>query len=69
MAKHDLRVKLPQVAIQKSDLVVNVWTDGDKLGKLKISQGSVEWTPRDCKYGYHISWEEFAALMVESGAQ
>lgn len=69
MAKHELRAKLPQVAIQKSDLVVDVWTDGYKLGRLKISQGSVEWTPRDCKYGYHLSWEDFGDLMVERGAQ
>jgi len=69
MAKHELRAKLPQVTIQKSDLVVDVWADGEKLGRLKVSRGSVEWTPRDHTYGHHLSWEEFDGLMVEHGVK
>jgi hypothetical protein len=45
-------VKIPKaVEVQNSDVVVVVKADGEKLGRLTISLGSIDWLPKGKKVG------------------
>jgi len=39
------------------------------MGRVSISQGSIDWVPSPkSRSGYWLSWEDFAALMAEHGS-
>jgi hypothetical protein len=62
MAEHSLEFKISQwVEIGRKDLNLKVYSDGSLLGTLKISQGSIDWSPGGFKKEkpHVISWEEF----------
>lgn len=69
MAKHEITVSMPPKAVLNKDTEYTVFSDGQILGSLKISRGSVEWRPKNNTYGYHLSWEDFDKLMKERGAK
>lgn len=66
MAEHRIFVN-PSRALEvvNSDLVVEVQADGEKLGELRISRGSIDWVPRNHQYGTELTWERFDRLMAE----
>lgn len=49
--------------VQAADLVIEVYSDSDKLGELRISRGSIDWAPRGFKKPYQFGWEEFDAMV------
>jgi len=53
--------------VQAADLVIEVASDSDKLGELRISRGSIDWVPRGFKHPIRLAWEEFDALIREHG--
>ena len=62
MAEHDLEFRIRQwVQIQRKDLFVRVHRDGKLFGTLKISQGSIDWSPAGSKRKkpHLIYWHEF----------
>ena len=62
MAEHALEFKISQwVEIQRKDLLVKVYSDGKLLGTLKVSQGSLDWSPTGHKKEkpHVIHWDEF----------
>lgn len=67
MATHRVTVHPSRpLEVVNADLVIEVASDEAKLGELRISRGSIDWSPR----GHHhatrsMSWEEFAELMTE----
>ena len=64
MAKHDVKVTMPEkLPVQRADVEFDIRKDGQKLGTLKVSQGTLEWVPLNKSYGIHIDWEEFAEFM------
>ncbi len=67
MPKHELLLEMPPKAIFHKDAKVIVYSDGKKLGELRISKGSIEWKPANKQNGIHLSWERFDALMQEMG--
>ncbi|MGB2682597.1 MAG: hypothetical protein WBE39_14925 [Candidatus Competibacter sp.] len=67
MAKHDVSFVLPERALGKADAEFKVKKDGEVLGKLKISNGSVVWVTKNNSYGYLMSWSKFDKLMQEHG--
>ncbi len=64
MAQHKVRFTVPvRRQVLSGDIVFEVWADGDKLGRLKISQGGLDWLPRYRKQPISYMWEEFDVFM------
>lgn len=62
MAEHALEFKIRQwVEIQRQDLLLKVHRDGQLFGTLKISQGSIDWSPSgsESMRPHVIYWHEF----------
>lgn len=67
MAKHEVGLTLPNLPIVNTDAEFEIQRDGEKLGTLKVSRGTVEWVPRNHHYGYHLDWAAFDDLMRSKG--
>jgi diacylglycerol kinase family enzyme len=67
MATHEIMMYNPNKFVLHADTEFYINSDGEKLGTLKISKGSIEWVPVNFTYGYHMSWEAFSGLMQEHG--
>ncbi|RIK80542.1 MAG: hypothetical protein DCC68_10820 [Planctomycetota bacterium] len=64
MAEHAVWLKqTPEVEIVNKDLIVEVASDGEVLGKLTISRGGLGWFPKNAEYERHLSWERFDRLV------
>lgn len=46
-----------------SDMTFTVHRDGEKLGELKISKGTIDWKPKSKQRATKWSWDKFAAMM------
>ncbi len=68
MAKHDVTFTVPDRPIGKADVEFRIKKDSEVLGKLKISNGSIVWVPKNLKYGYKMRWSDFDVLMQSKGA-
>jgi hypothetical protein len=51
------------LTVEAADLVIEVYSDDEKLGELRISRGSIDWRSRKAKFPLQLRWEEFDALM------
>ncbi len=44
--------------------VIEVTSDGSKLGELRISRGTIDWVPKNHAYATSsLTWEQFDVLM------
>lgn len=41
--------------------------DGELIGRLLVSRGSVDWAPANKKLRHRMGWAKFAKLMEEEG--
>ena len=64
---HQVTFTVPERPLGKVDVEFNVQRDGETLGTVKISKGSIEWRPKNYTYGYHLSWTRFDEIMQENG--
>lgn len=70
MPEHDVQITIPAKLLKNTDATVEVWSDGEKLGELKISKGTVDWRGGNRKSWKRIRWEKFAeALDAAPGRQ
>lgn len=70
MPAHDIEMQVPAQMIKNADATITIRADGEILGRLKVSRGSVDWIPgRAVRYGYRMRWEAFDALMRADGKQ
>jgi hypothetical protein len=53
--------------VQAADLVIEITSDGEKLGELRVSRGSIDWAPRAYKRLYSLEWERFDEVMRANG--
>jgi hypothetical protein len=60
---HKIEMSQPDKQVLHSDITFDIYSDGEKLGSLKISKGSVDWTPRHKQRPRQIKWERFAAVL------
>ena len=67
MAKHDVKFTVPERPLGKADVQFSVRRDGEAMGRLKISNGTVVWVPKNKTYGYKVGWVKFDAFMQEHG--
>ena len=68
MPEHGITVHLTQpLDVLNADLVIEVDSDQEKLGELRISRGSIDWVPRAHRSRWTLEWERFDQVMRESG--
>ena len=62
---HDVIFSLPERTLGKSDVQFKIWNDGELLGSLYISKGSLVWYPKGTSYGYKVGWNKFDNFMKD----
>lgn len=67
MAKHVVKMTIPARELNREQMEFAVRIDDKPHGKLKVSNGSIVWSDKNKKYGYKMSWSDFAELMMENG--
>jgi hypothetical protein len=68
MATHQITVHPSKpLDVGSADLVIEISSDDQKLGELRISRGSIDWVPRQHAQARWLAWEQFDALMQEHG--
>lgn len=65
MAKHDVFFEVPTRKLGRSDVSFSVKSDGETLGTLTVSNGSVVWFPRGTTNGFKMGWPRFDKIMRE----
>ena len=68
---HKVTFTIPERELGTADIEFSVDKDGDKLGTLKISKGSIVWFPKHARRGadnngFKLSWSKFDQLMQEN---
>ena len=63
MSKHHIEISLPTKPLKNVDTTISVWSDGEKLGELRVSRGTLDWKSARRKTAKSISWERLAALL------
>lgn len=53
------------LTVDNADLVIEVTSDGQRLGRLMISRGTVDWRSRNHQTSTRMGWEAFDQLMQE----
>jgi CRISPR/Cas system-associated protein Csm6 len=61
--KHHIEISLPTKPLKNVDTTISVWSDGEKLGELRVSRGTLDWKSARRKTVKSISWERLAALL------
>ena len=66
MAEHRITVHPSKpLEVNAADLVIEITSDGAKLGELRVSRGSLDWVPRNHSYARSLTWEQFDTVMRE----
>jgi hypothetical protein len=66
MAHHDVEMSIPTTKmVLHADVVFEVRSDDEKLGELRISQGTIDWIPRRAQISVSLTWEQFDRIMAE----
>lgn len=63
--KHDVNFSIPSRELGKADITFDVRGDGEVIGRLEVSKGSLVWYPKNNSYGHKIGWTKFAQLMEQ----
>lgn len=66
---YDVSFSIPKRTLGNSDVKFAVWRNGEKLGTLAISKGSVVWFPRNYKWGHKVSWSKFDRIIAKEGTR
>ena len=66
---HDVTFVVPKHELGRADVRFDVKTNGEKLGKLAVSKGSIVWFPKDHSYGYKVKWTDVDRIFLEQGAR
>lgn len=67
MAQHDVTFTIPERSLGKADLEFKIKRNGEMVGRLKVSNGTVVWVPKNAQYGRKLGWVKFDQLMQEHG--
>ena len=51
------------ITIKRGGIELHISEGKQKLGRLVISNGSIEWLPKNKKSGTRLNWSKFAELM------
>jgi hypothetical protein len=65
MPNHDVSMKIDHlIPVGNVDVEFEVRVDGSLLGRAKISRGGIDWWPSNARAARSISWQDFAATML-----
>ncbi len=65
-----VKVRVPELRLNVQDVVFIAHTpDNEKIGELHLSNGSVDWWPRNARTKVRLRWKKFAEVMEEQNAQ
>ncbi|GEM_PF-450687 len=64
---HNVKFSMPERELGKASLEFKVKINGNVLGTLKVSKGTVVWVQRDREIGYQMNWTKFGDLMQKEG--
>jgi hypothetical protein len=67
MANLKLRVSRAMEVVNADAEIEVRGTDGELLGRLLVSRGSVDWAPANKQLRHRMRWRRFARLMEEEG--
>ena len=67
MAQHEVKFTVPERPLGKADVEFSVKRDGDAFGRLKVSNGTIVWVPKNKTYGLRLGWVRFHELMRQHG--
>jgi len=67
MPRHDVQFTIPERRLGNSDVEFAVYSDGERLGLLKVSKGAVVWRHANKKLGYVMDWTAFDRVMQRDG--
>lgn len=68
MPTHDIVLTIPHgITVMNTDIEVVVREDGEVLGRVRISRGSIDWIPRLGRNAKTMGWRKFGDLMEERG--
>ncbi len=69
MATHDVSLNITKaIPVGSVDIEVAVRRNGRAFGKVKISQGAIDWMPANkSKTAYVLDWSNFAKVMADHG--
>jgi hypothetical protein len=67
MARHDVTFTVPERTLGNSDIEFTVYSDGERLGVLKVSKGALVWRHANKKLGHLMNWDTFDRVMREQG--
>jgi hypothetical protein len=59
-------MSLPRASVVNTDVEIEVFSDGEKLGELHLSRGTIDWRPAHSPREIKLEWERFARLMEQS---
>jgi len=63
--KHDVQFTVPKRDLGKADVLFDVKIEGEKIGTLGVSKGSLVWYPKNNSYGHKANWIEFDRIMQQ----
>jgi hypothetical protein len=63
VAEHEIEISIPTKSVLNADVVFEVRSDGEKLGELRISRGTIDWRPGRARKTARLTWEQFDELM------
>ena len=57
---HTVEVKIPKMQVSNNDFIFVIREEKELIGRLKISQGNLEWTPAGHSVRtYIVRWKDF----------
>ena len=64
MAKHTIDFDIPAQTLGNVDVTCHAYSDGAKIGTLRLSKGTVDWAPAGKSVNIkRFKWERFAELL------
>jgi len=65
---HEVRARMDTKVVAHKDLEITIKSNGQKIGKLLISKGNIEWLPSGNSVNKRrLSWWRFARVMEREG--
>ncbi|MBC7833540.1 MAG: hypothetical protein H7Y88_00385 [Phycisphaerales bacterium] len=62
----EVMMTLPERPLAYSDAIFVIRVKGEKLGELRISQGSLDWYARNAKRPKRITWARLAGILDDA---
>jgi hypothetical protein len=67
MARHVVHFSVPERRLGNADVEFAVYSDGERLGLLKVSKGGIVWRHANKKLGRFMDWGTFDRVMQTEG--